>query len=88
MGSEMCIRDRDQIVVRELVKDDSKRDEILGTTFVLRLVGFIVMFAGIVFVTRLLNNTEIKNTMVMVIALTVFFQSIRGVDFYFQRMSS
>jgi O-antigen/teichoic acid export membrane protein len=74
----------DQIVVRELVKDDSKKDEILGTTFVLRLVGFVVMFAGIVFVTHLLDNTEIKNTMVMVIALTVFFQSIRGVDFYFQ----
>ena len=74
----------DQIVVRELVKDDSKRDEILGTTLVLRLMGFIVMFAGIVFVTRLLDNTAIKNTMVMVIALTIFFQSIRGIDFYFQ----
>ncbi|MFC4633768.1 flippase [Dokdonia ponticola] len=74
----------DQIVVRELVKDSSKRDEILGTTLGLRLIGFVVMFAGIVFVTRLLDNTTIKNTMVMVIALTIFFQSIRGVDFYFQ----
>lgn len=74
----------DQIVVRELVKDSSKRDEILGTTLGLRLIGFVVMFAGIVFVTRLLDNTAIKNTMVMVIALTIFFQSIRGVDFYFQ----
>ncbi len=74
----------DQIVVRELVKDDSKRDVILGTTLVLRLVGFVVMFAGIVFVTRLLDNTDITNTMVMVIAITIFFQSIRGIDFYFQ----
>jgi O-antigen/teichoic acid export membrane protein len=74
----------DQIVVRELVKDDSKRDVILGTTLVLRLIGFVVMFAGIVFVTRLLDNTDITNTMVMVIAITIFFQSIRGIDFYFQ----
>lgn len=74
----------DQIVVRELVKDDSKRDVILGTTLVLRLIGFVVMFAGIVFVTSLLDNTDSTNTVVMVIAITIFFQSIRGVDFYFQ----
>lgn len=74
----------DQIVVRELVKDDSKRDEILGTTLVLRLIGFVIMFTGIVFVTRLLDNTDSTNTVVMVIAITIFFQSIRGIDFYFQ----
>ncbi|GGG20934.1 O-unit flippase [Dokdonia pacifica] len=74
----------DQIVVRELVKDESRRDELLGTTFVLRLLGFVVMFLGIFFVTRILDNTAIKNTMVMVIGITIFFQSIRSVDFYFQ----
>lgn len=74
----------DQIVVRELVKNQSRRDELLGTTFVLRLLGFVVMFLGIFFVTRILDNTAIKNTMVMVIGITIFFQSIRSVDFYFQ----
>lgn len=74
----------DQIVVRELVKDGSKRDEILGTTLVLRIVGFIVMFGGIVLVTHFLSNTALTNTMVMVIAITIGFQSIRGIDFYFQ----
>ncbi|WP_299675374.1 flippase [uncultured Dokdonia sp.] len=74
----------DQIVVRELVKDPSKRDEILGTTFLLRLFGFLVMFLGMFLVTQLLDNRAIKNTMVMVIGVTIFFQSIRGVDFYFQ----
>ena len=74
----------DQIVVRELVKDDSKRDEILGTTLVLRLLGFVIMFGGIILVTSFLSNTTLTNTMVMVIALTIGFQSIRGIDFYFQ----
>lgn len=74
----------DQIVVRELVKDASRRDEILGTTLALRILGFIAMFGGIVLVTRFLSNTALTNTMVMVIAITVGFQSIRGIDFYFQ----
>lgn len=74
----------DQIVVRELVKDGSKRDELLGTTLVLRLLGFLVMFLGMFLVTRFLDNIAVKNTMVMVIGITIFFQSIRGIDFYFQ----
>ncbi len=74
----------DQIVVRELVKDESKRDEILGTTLVLRLLGFLIMYGGVIFVLHLLNNSPLTNTMVMIIALTIGFQSIRGIDFYFQ----
>ena len=32
----------DSIIVRELVKDESKRDVLLGTAFVLKLIGAII----------------------------------------------
>ena len=34
----------DGIVVRELVKDESKRDVLLGTSFVLKLIGAFLVF--------------------------------------------
>ena len=37
----------DQIVVRELVKTPENRDKLLGTTFILRVIGVILMFAGV-----------------------------------------
>ncbi len=74
----------DQIVVRELVKDTNKRDEILGTTLGLRIVGFIFMYAAMILTLGVLDNTELSSTVVLVIGLSVFFQSFKGIDFYFQ----
>lgn len=74
----------DQIVVRELVNNGSKRDEILGTTLGLRFIGFIVMFSLIVSVTQFLDNTALTNTMIFIIALSIGLQSFKGIDFYFQ----
>ena len=74
----------DQIVVRELVKDESLRDKLLGTTFVLRIIGYVLMSGGILFSLQILENTELSNTMVLIIATTLAFQCFKGIDFYFQ----
>jgi len=74
----------DQIVVRELVKDESLRDKLLGTTFVLRLIGYVLMSGGIILSLQILENTALSNTMVLIIATTLAFQCFKGIDFYFQ----
>lgn len=74
----------DQIVVKYLVKENDKRDEILGTTFILRIIGFIIMFLFLIFVLHLTNNREITNSIILIIGTSILFQSLNGIDFYFQ----
>jgi len=74
----------DQVVVRELVNNSDERDKLLGTTLGLRLGGFILMLSLIMLTLFLSNNTETLNTVVLIIACSIFFQSFNGIDFYFQ----
>ncbi|MAP54381.1 flippase [Altibacter sp.] len=74
----------DQIVVRELVKDAPKQNEILGTTFVLRIIGFAIMLVLLWGTLQLLNNDTLTNSIVLIIACSVFFKSFSGIDYYFQ----
>jgi len=74
----------DQIVVKELVKDFSKRDVILGTTFGLRLAGFVLMFSIIFFTLHLTENNATTKYIILIIATSILFQSFNGIDFYFQ----
>jgi O-antigen/teichoic acid export membrane protein len=82
--SAVAILGLDQIVVRELVKDKEKQNLILGTTFVLRLIGFVLMAFILVFTLQILDNDEATNTIVLIIAGSVFFKSLSGIDYYFQ----
>lgn len=74
----------DQIVVKELVKSQSKLDAILGTTFILRAIGFIVMFSLILFSLTFLDNSDATKDLIVIISLSVAMQSFKGIDFYFQ----
>lgn len=74
----------DQIVVKELVKDKKKRDEILGTTFGLKLAGFLIMFSLIFFTLHYTEDSSTNQTVILIIAASVLFQSFNGIDFYFQ----
>ncbi len=74
----------DSIVIRELVKNEEKRDSLLGTAFLLKLVGaFIVLFI-IFIIVRLTSSNEFENTLIIIIAGAMIFQSINVIDFYFQ----
>lgn len=74
----------DQIVVKELVKSRSKLDEILGTTFVLRIIGFVIMFSLILISLTFLDNTKATRELILIISFSVALQSFKGIDFYFQ----
>jgi len=74
----------DGIVVRELVKDESKRDVLLGTAFGLKLIGAIVILPVLFLAVQVTNNDDYTNLLVFIIASATIFQSFNVIDFYFQ----
>lgn len=74
----------DNIVVRELVKDEKKRDELLGTTFFLKFIGSIFMVIIITIAVRFTNNDNFTNLLIFIIAIGTIFQSFNVINFYFQ----
>ena len=74
----------DNIVVRELVKGEKRRDELLGTTFVLKIIGSIFVLIIIVIAVRFTTNDSFTNLLIFIIAIGTIFQSFNVVNFYFQ----
>jgi len=74
----------DGIVVRELVKDESKRDILLGTAFGLKLIGAIIILPTLYLAVQFTNNDDYTNLLVFIIASATIFQSFNVIDFYYQ----
>lgn len=75
----------DGIVVRDIVRQPSFRNEILGTAFLLKLVGgLLALFLAVVFV-RLLRPEDVAIAwLVVVLATTLLFQPFTVIDLWFQ----
>jgi len=74
----------DGIVVRELVKDGSSRDRLLGTAFWLKLAGAIVLLIVLTGATRLVANDSHTNLLIFIIASATVFQCFNVIDLFFQ----
>lgn len=74
----------DGIVVRELVKDESRTNELIGTAFYLKLIGAILTLLVLVIATQFTSNDRYTNLLVFIIASATIFQSFNVVDMYFQ----
>ena len=74
----------DGIVVRELVKDEGRRDELIGTAFWLKLMGALTVLIVLAIAVNFTSNDSYTNTLVIIIASATIFQSFNVVDFYFQ----
>ena len=74
----------DGIVVRELVKDESKVNELIGTAFYLKLIGAIIVLAILAIAVNFTSNDAYTNSIVFIIASATIFQSFNVVDMYFQ----
>lgn len=74
----------DGIIVRELVKDESKRDVLLGTAFWLKLIGAIGVLFGLAIAINFTSNDRYTNILVFIIASATIFQSFNVIDFYYQ----
>lgn len=74
----------DGIVVRELVKDETQREVILGTAFGLKLIGAILIFPILALALQYTSNDDTTNLLIFIIAAATIFQSFDVIDFYYQ----
>ena len=74
----------DGIVVRELVKNETRRDELIGTAFWLKLMGAFCVLFLLAAVINFTSNDSYTNTLVFIIASSTIFQSFNVIDFYFR----
>jgi len=74
----------DNIVVRNLVRNEEKRDELLGAGFVLKILGSILLLGIVAFVVRFAANDDFTNLLIFIIAIATIFQSFNAIDFYFR----
>lgn len=74
----------DGILIRNLVKDESKRDSILGTAFWLRIFGSFLVFLILYIVVSFTSNDSRTNFFIYIIAGTTIFSAFNVIDFYFQ----
>ena len=74
----------DEVVVRELVKTPKQREKILGTSFLLKLVGTLLMWAAILVAIPLTENDLQTNILIIIIAFGTVFQAFNVIDLNFQ----
>ncbi|MBO3460963.1 flippase [Aetokthonos hydrillicola Thurmond2011] len=75
----------DSLVVRDLVRDSSNKEEILGTTFCLKFVSGVcslLLAVGCVFVLR--KNEPLAVWLVAILSGVAIFQTFDTIDFWFQ----
>lgn len=74
----------DGIVTRELVKSPDKKDLLLGTAFLLRIIGA-VMSVSLLAVGLLITQDDSSTIILMfIIASSTFFQSVGVIEYFFQ----
>jgi len=75
----------ESVVVHELVRTPGKREEILGTTLLLRIIGALVSFGGVVAVVSLLRPGDTTSMLlVSIVSFGMIFQAYDAVDLFFQ----
>lgn len=76
----------DSIVVRELLKNKDSQDVVLGTSFVLKVLGAIFTMGLVLLSLFFTDNTAEVRLIVVIIAASALFQSFNVIDFYFQAL--
>ncbi len=75
----------DGVVVREVINDPERKDEILGTTFFLRLAGSIVCFLAVLAAINLIRpGDRLSLTLVGIVAFGIVFTAFHAIDIWFQ----
>ena len=74
----------DEIVVKELVENPNQRNILLGTSFVVRGMGAVLVLALVYLVLALTSTDHYTKVLVLIIAGGMLFQSASVISFYFQ----
>ena len=73
----------DTIVVKALVKHETERDNILGTSFILKLVGAILSILIMLGISNTVHQIQEKE-LIFIFSFSIFFLAFSVIDFYFQ----
>ena len=74
-----------ELIIRNIVKDPGKRDDLLGTAFVIKAIGgVLVFFISILIVFLIRPENPLSHILVIIIAAGPIFQSFDVIEFYFK----
>jgi O-antigen/teichoic acid export membrane protein len=74
----------DGILVKWLVKDEDKSNEILGTSLILKLLGAALSIIIILIAVNQTSSNDLTKYLVLIISLSTLFQTFNVVELYFQ----
>jgi O-antigen/teichoic acid export membrane protein len=74
----------DQIMIRELVKSIEKRDVLLGTAFILKIAGSLILVLVMLGTMLFMEHTFFTNLLIIIIAFSELFKVFEVVNFFFQ----
>jgi len=76
----------DRILVRELAKSPERRDDLLGTCFVVKLIGSTIVVVLITLILVFTNNSPLTNTLILIIASAELFRAFDVVSSFYQSL--
>jgi O-antigen/teichoic acid export membrane protein len=82
--SAISILGLESISIRELVKQPGRRDDILGSVFLLRLVGGIVTIILIAITLYFSGEPTDISILILIVSTSAIFQSFSVIDYYFR----
>ncbi|WP_047549297.1 flippase [Psychroserpens sp. Hel_I_66] len=72
------------IIVRELVNNKTKRDLIIGAAFWLKFIGSIFLVSSLIITLNFFSKDVYTNKIIIIISISYVFQSFNVIDYYFQ----
>jgi O-antigen/teichoic acid export membrane protein len=82
--SAFAILGLESIIIRELVKNPEKRDELLGTGFWLRTIGAAISIIVIIITLFIIQEKFTLSVFILIAAASHFFQSFQIIDYFFR----
>lgn len=83
--TSLAVMGLDWVVVRNIVRDPSRADEILGTTFLIKLAGGVAGFSLVLMAITIIRPDDwVTQMLVGITALGLFFQAFNAIDLWFQ----
>ncbi len=70
--------------MRELAKDPAKKNELLGTGFIIKVAGSALMIALMIAVMVFMDHNAFTNTLIMIIAAAEIFKGFEVINYFFQ----
>ena len=74
----------DSIVSREIIKDHGKKDELIGTTFYLKIIGSIIAITAIIIVSFFTTKDLFTLGLIWIFSLNFIPQAFNIIEIYFQ----